>query len=70
MYAKLSACRSYMYTAARACDKGHFSNRDCAAIILYSAEAATQVALDGIQLLGKWVTLFLILISEHIFQKA
>jgi len=52
MYAKLSACRSWMYTAARACDKGHFSNRDCAAIILYSAEAATQVALDGIQLLG------------------
>jgi len=52
MYSKMSACRSYMYTVARACDKGYFSNRDCAGVILYSAEAATQIALDGIQLLG------------------
>jgi len=52
MFVKLSACRSYMYTVARACDKGQFNNRDCAAIILYAAESATQVALDGIQLLG------------------
>ena len=53
MYSKMSACRSYMYTVARACDRGYFSNRDCAGVILYSAEAATQIALDGIQLLGK-----------------
>ena len=53
MYTKLSACRSYMYTVARACDKGHFNNRDCAGVILYAAETATQVCLDGIQLLGK-----------------
>ncbi|XP_076815687.1 isovaleryl-CoA dehydrogenase, mitochondrial-like isoform X1 [Clavelina lepadiformis] len=52
MYTKLSACRSYMYTVARACDKGHFNNRDCAGVILYAAETATQVCLDGIQLLG------------------
>uniref|UniRef100_H2YYV8 Isovaleryl-CoA dehydrogenase, mitochondrial n=1 Tax=Ciona savignyi TaxID=51511 RepID=H2YYV8_CIOSA len=49
MYTKLSACRSYMYGVARACDKGHFNNRDCAGVILYAAETATQVALDGIQ---------------------
>ncbi|XP_009860253.2 isovaleryl-CoA dehydrogenase, mitochondrial-like isoform X2 [Ciona intestinalis] len=52
MYTKLSACRAYMYGIARACDKGHFNNRDCAGVILYAAEAATQVALDGIQCLG------------------
>jgi len=52
MYTRLSACRTYMYTVARACDNGHFSSKDCAGIILYAAENATQVALDGIQLLG------------------
>uniref|UniRef100_A0A671R270 short-chain acyl-CoA dehydrogenase n=1 Tax=Sinocyclocheilus anshuiensis TaxID=1608454 RepID=A0A671R270_9TELE len=32
--------------------KGHFSAKDCAGVILYCAENATQVALDGIQCLG------------------
>ena len=27
MYARLMACRSYLYTVARACDKGHFNNK-------------------------------------------
>ena len=53
MYTRLNACRSYMYSVARACDKGHFNNRECAGVILYAAENATQVALDGIQCLGK-----------------
>ncbi|KAF9914849.1 hypothetical protein BGZ65_001022, partial [Modicella reniformis] len=52
MYTKLSACRSYVYATARASDKGHASNRDCAGVILYSAERATEVALDAIQCLG------------------
>lgn len=52
MYTRLNACRAYMYSVARACDKGHFNNRECAGVILYAAEAATQVALDGIQCLG------------------
>eukprot|EP00794_Sanderia_malayensis_P016931 gene16931-18638_t len=52
MYVKLSACRSYLYNVARACDKGHYSGKDCAGVILYSAENATQVALDAIQCLG------------------
>ena len=52
MYTKLNACRAYMYSVARACDKGHFNNRECAGVILYAAETATQVALDGIQCLG------------------
>ncbi|XP_028399948.1 isovaleryl-CoA dehydrogenase, mitochondrial-like [Dendronephthya gigantea] len=52
MYTRLMACRSYLYTVARACDAGHFNNKDCAAIILFAAENATQVALDAIQCLG------------------
>lgn len=44
--------RSYLYTCATAADKGHFNNADCAGIILYTAENATQVCLDAIQILG------------------
>ena len=52
MYTNLNACRTYTYCVARACDAGYFSNKDCAGVILYSAEKATQVALDAIQILG------------------
>lgn len=31
--------------------------QDCAGVILYTAECATQVALDGIQCLGEWPSL-------------
>ncbi|KAI9227356.1 MAG: acyl-CoA dehydrogenase/oxidase [Piptocephalis tieghemiana] len=52
MYTKLSAARAYTYAVARACDAGKISNKDCAGAILYSAERATEVALDAIQCLG------------------
>ncbi|KAM4690608.1 isovaleryl-CoA dehydrogenase, mitochondrial [Rhinophrynus dorsalis] len=52
MYTRLAACRQYVYSVARASDQGHVNAKDCAAVILYSAESATQVALDGIQCLG------------------
>lgn len=52
MYVDLSACRSYLYTVARAIDNGHYNSKDCAGIILYAAEKATQVALQAIQCLG------------------
>jgi len=52
MYTRLSACRSYVYSVARACDAGHVNTKDCAGVILYAAENATQVALDAIQILG------------------
>ncbi|KAL1935142.1 hypothetical protein VTP01DRAFT_4282 [Rhizomucor pusillus] len=52
MYTKLNASRAYVYSVARACDKGKISNKDCAGAILYSAERATEVALDAIQCLG------------------
>ena len=52
MYTKLMASRAYVYAVARACDKGQVSNKDCAGVILYAAERATEVALDAIQCLG------------------
>lgn len=52
MYTALSASRCYLYSVARACDQGHYNNKDCAGVILYCAEQATKVALDAIQILG------------------
>uniref|UniRef100_A0A0B7AWP4 Isovaleryl-CoA dehydrogenase, mitochondrial n=1 Tax=Arion vulgaris TaxID=1028688 RepID=A0A0B7AWP4_9EUPU len=52
MYTVLNASRSYAYNVARALDKGHRHPNDCAAVILYTAEAATKMALDAIQILG------------------
>ena len=52
MYTKTSASRSYLYSVAKACDEGDVSAMDCAGIILYAAERATEVALDAIQCLG------------------
>ena len=52
MYTTLNACRNYVYNVARACDRGHASNKDCAGVILYTAEKATLMALDAIQILG------------------
>ncbi|VDN27275.1 unnamed protein product [Cylicostephanus goldi] len=52
MYTTLNACRSYLYTVAKAADAGHCSNKDCAGVILYLAEKCTQVCLDAIQILG------------------
>ncbi len=52
MYVTLNAARAYVYTVARACDRGETAREDAAGAILYAAEAATRVALDAIQLLG------------------
>lgn len=52
MYAILNASRSYLYAVARACDRGRESRKDAAAVILYTAEQATQCALQAIQALG------------------
>lgn len=52
MYTTLGACRSYLYSVARAADQGHVNSKDCAGVILYCAEKATQMALDAIQCLG------------------
>ncbi|HSG62224.1 MAG TPA: isovaleryl-CoA dehydrogenase [Pseudomonadales bacterium] len=51
-YAQLNASRAYLYTVAKALDNGLESRKDAAAVILYTAERATQAALDAIQILG------------------
>eukprot|EP01080_Neovahlkampfia_damariscottae_P002128 gene2128-1994_t len=57
MYTSLNATRAYVYSVARACSRlpDHNSlsvRKDCAGVILYAAEQATQVALQAIQTLG------------------
>jgi len=52
MYTTLSASRSFLYAVAKACDMGETSRKDAAAVILYTAEQATQMALQAIQTLG------------------
>lgn len=35
MYTKLSACRTYVYSVARACDRGHTeASKDCAGMLV------------------------------------
>ncbi|SDS64073.1 isovaleryl-CoA dehydrogenase [Halopseudomonas sabulinigri] len=52
MYTQLNASRAYLYTVAQACDRGETTRKDAAGVILYTAERATQMALDAIQILG------------------
>ena len=52
MYAALNASRAYLYAVAKACDRNETARKDAAAVILYTAEAATKMALDAIQILG------------------
>jgi isovaleryl-CoA dehydrogenase len=53
MYASTAACRAYVSTAARDADAGRASRKDCAAVILFCAEAATRNALDAIQVFDR-----------------
>ena len=52
MYTQMNAAKSYVYLVAQACDRGETTRKDAAGVILYSAELATKMALDAIQLLG------------------
>lgn len=52
MYTQMNASRSYTYMVAQAAMRGETSRKDCAGVILYTAEVATKMALDAIQLLG------------------
>jgi len=52
MYTQMNAAKSYVYMVAMAADRGETTRKDAAGAILYSAEMATKVALDAIQLLG------------------
>ncbi len=52
MYTTANATRAYVYAVARACDAGNITRRHAAGAILYSAERATELALQTIQCLG------------------
>lgn len=52
MYTTMNACRSYVYSVARACDRGRVTRFDAAGCILLASERATQMALEAIQSLG------------------
>jgi len=52
MYTTLNASRAYLYSVAKACDRGETTRKDSAGVILYTAENATQMALQAIQILG------------------
>ncbi len=52
LYTQLNASRAYLYAVAQACDRGEATRKDAAGVILYTAERATQMALDAIQILG------------------
>lgn len=52
MYTEMNAARAYVYTVAKACDRGQTTRKDAAGAILFAAEKATKIALDAIQILG------------------
>ena len=52
MYTAISASQSYVYSVARAADRGESSRKDSAGCLLFAAEQATKVALQAVQTLG------------------
>jgi isovaleryl-CoA dehydrogenase len=52
MYTTMNSARAYVYTVAKACDRGETSRKDAAGAILYASEKATWMALEAIQALG------------------
>jgi isovaleryl-CoA dehydrogenase len=52
MYTTMNAAKAYVYTVAKACDRGETARKDAAGAILYAAERATWMALEAIQALG------------------
>ena len=52
MYTILNASRALLYQTASACDANRINRKDAASVILFTAEQATQMALQAIQILG------------------
>ena len=52
LYTRMNAARAYVYSVARACDRGNTTRFDAAACILFASETATAMALETIQVLG------------------
>ena len=52
MYVTMNASKSYVYSVAKACDRGEVSRKDAAGAILYAAERSSWMASEAIQCLG------------------
>ncbi len=52
MYVGITSSRAFLYSAARSADLGKMTRKDSAAVILYTSEKATWMALQAIQCLG------------------
>ena len=52
MYTSLNASRAYVHQIARKADSGAYVRKEAASVILFTAERATQAAMDAIQILG------------------
>ncbi|MDE0147116.1 MAG: isovaleryl-CoA dehydrogenase [Rhodospirillaceae bacterium] len=52
MYTTMNASKAYVYSVAKACDRGETTRKDAAGAILYAAEKATWMALEAVQALG------------------
>uniref|UniRef100_A0A8D9BHJ8 Isovaleryl-CoA dehydrogenase, mitochondrial n=6 Tax=Cacopsylla melanoneura TaxID=428564 RepID=A0A8D9BHJ8_9HEMI len=52
MHVALSAARSYLYSVAKACDRGSINSKECAGVFLLAAENAVKVSLEALQCLG------------------
>ncbi|MGP1397748.1 MAG: isovaleryl-CoA dehydrogenase [Inquilinaceae bacterium] len=52
MYTLMNAAKAYVYTVAKACDRGEVTRKDAAGAILFAAEKATWMALETVQCLG------------------
>src|SRR5262245_55770737 len=52
MYVVMNAAKAYVYSVAKACDRGETTREDAAGAILFASERATAMALAAIQLLG------------------
>jgi isovaleryl-CoA dehydrogenase len=52
MYTMMNAAKAYVYAVAKSCDRGQTTRKDAAGAILFSAEGATRMALNAIQILG------------------
>ena len=55
MYTRLSACRSYVYSVARACDAGHVNGKVCSRIIKRTFESSHLTVLVKLCILLKAV---------------
>lgn len=52
MYTAMNSSRSFVYTVARACDRGHTTRKDAAAAFLLAGERGFWVASQAVQALG------------------